>query len=212
MRKSKLTTQHLWCVQSDMFAMLCPSHHVCFARASSRLPSYSQEICMLCSEEYTTVALCQAPRYWAWRQQPLLFKLISQVSHGPMVVYHGLASTYAPLGIKCSVCLFGATEPEGSHSIKLPRVRHAPPDTAWQRSFKHTICAAQTNFLTIASGLCDKAPVSISMSFCFSRTACIAAFGTRKCEVKSCQFWRNFLGSLSCLNASKLITPLIYLY
>ena len=68
-----------------MFAMLCPSHHVCFARASSRLPSYSQEICMLCSEEYTTVALCQAPRYWAWRQQPLPFKLISQVSHGPMV-------------------------------------------------------------------------------------------------------------------------------
>lgn len=67
------------------------------------------------------MALCQAPRYWA--------------------------STYAPLGIKCSVCLFGATEPEGSHSIKLP--------------------------------------VSISMSFCFSRTACIAAFGTRKCEVKS---------------------------
>ena len=133
-------------------------------------------------------------------------------SHGPMVVYHGLASTYAPLGIKCSVCLFGATEPEGSHSIKLPRVRHAPPDTAWQRFFKHTICAAQTNFLTIASGLCDKAPVSISMSFCFSRTACIAAFGTRKCEVKSCQFWRNFLGSLSYLNASKLITPLIYLY
>ena len=87
-----------------------------------------------------------------------------------------------------------------------------PPDTAWQRFFKHTICAAQTNFLTIASGLCDKAPVSISMSFCFSRTACIAAFGTRKCEVKSCQFWRNFLGSLSYLNASKLITPLIYLY
>ena len=70
-KEIKLTTQHLWCAQSDMFAMLCPSHHVCFARASSRLLSYSQEICMLCSEEYTTVALCQAPRYWAWRHQRL---------------------------------------------------------------------------------------------------------------------------------------------
>ena len=42
-------------------------------------------------------------------------------------VVHGLASTRAPLGIKCSVCLFGAPEPEGSHSIKVPQVRHVSP-------------------------------------------------------------------------------------
>ena len=44
---------------------------------------------------------------------------------------------------------------------------------------------------SITSDICfhvesfSKAPVSTSISFCFSRTTCIAAFGTRKCARKS---------------------------
>ena len=66
--------------------------------------------------------------------------MVSQVLHGGFpwftrlfmnhrwqTVVRGLASTCAPLGIECSVCLFGATEPEGSHSIKVPKVRHVSP-------------------------------------------------------------------------------------
>ena len=116
---------------------------------SSRLPSYSQEICTLSREEPITRALCQEPRYCAWRKVQTQRSIpgCETVEIAYAAVVKLFKSSVLETAFSYMLCCHNGSHPsEGLSFVRSSSVSPKPPPRYhWEERSPFPVAAVEMN-------------------------------------------------------------------